>query len=405
MPPTNITAGQTHLHDRLTQTQNLLLIQDLDGVCMNLVNDPRDRQIDPTYLRATQAFAHHFYVLTNGEHTGPIGVNSIIDRAIQPNPWPNPYLPGLAAGGIQWQDRSGCVEHPGVQPAELEFLATIPTKICAALIQFCTDRDLDKSAIETSILANIASPTVNLNRFYELLKLDVTSYQALQKMIYELLQGLIQNSEFPQSFFLHCAPNLGANHQGEEIPWWGSSANSGTTDFQFMLRGGVKEAGVLVLLNRYYGQHYGDYPLGAEFNVRQAPQSIAALLNLTLRHFDHKLMPTIVGVGDTVTSNIQTNSNSDIVQIQRGGSDRNFLQFIQELGIAFDRPNLTVYVDSSGGELSNRKPLKIDQDMLLESPTDPDDPLKFDVFFPGGHREYCQHFCQAAAQRFIHCPE
>lgn len=372
---------------------------------MNLINDPRDRQIDPTYLRATQAFAHHFYVLTNGEHTGPIGVNSIIDRAIQPNLWPNPYLPGLAAGGIQWQDRSGCVEHPGVQPAELEFLATIPPKICAALIQFCTDRDLDKSAIETSILANIASPTVNLNRFYELLKLDVTSYQALQKMIYELLQGLIQNSEFPQSFFLHCAPNLGANHQGEEIPWWGSSANSGTTDFQFMLRGGVKEAGVLVLLNRYYGQHYGNYPLGAEFNVRQAPQSIAALLNLTLRHFDRKLMPTIVGVGDTVTSKIQTNSNSDIVQIQRGGSDRNFLQFIQELGTAFDRPNLTVYVDSSGGELSNRKPLKIDQDMLLESPTDPDDPLKFDVFFPGGHREYCQRFCQAAAQRFIHCPE
>lgn len=65
----------------LATTENLLIIQDLDGVCMGLVNDPLTRSIVPEYITATQAFGEHFYVLTNGEHTGRRGVNQIVERS------------------------------------------------------------------------------------------------------------------------------------------------------------------------------------------------------------------------------------------------------------------------------------------------------------------------------------
>ncbi|MEO0888350.1 MAG: glucosylglycerol 3-phosphatase, partial [Cyanobacteria bacterium J06648_10] len=64
----------------LASTENLLIIQDLDGVCMQLVNDPITRKIDPNYVKATKAFDSHFYVLTNGEHTGRRGVNKLVER-------------------------------------------------------------------------------------------------------------------------------------------------------------------------------------------------------------------------------------------------------------------------------------------------------------------------------------
>jgi glucosylglycerol 3-phosphatase len=40
----------------LATTPNLLVIQDLDGVCMGLMAEPLDRQIDLDYGQATQAF-------------------------------------------------------------------------------------------------------------------------------------------------------------------------------------------------------------------------------------------------------------------------------------------------------------------------------------------------------------
>ena len=47
-------------HDRwvelLATTQNLLLIQDLDGVCMGLVKDPLNRVISTDYVEATKGF-------------------------------------------------------------------------------------------------------------------------------------------------------------------------------------------------------------------------------------------------------------------------------------------------------------------------------------------------------------
>ena len=104
------------------------------------------------------------------------------------------------------------------------------------------------------------------------------------------------------SFFVHYAPNLGRDDKGKEILQPAQGKDSGTTDLQFMLRGAIKEVGVLVILNHYYYLHTGNYPLGSNFNARQAPQNHQELLALAKEKFDPKIMPQIIGVGDTVTS-------------------------------------------------------------------------------------------------------
>jgi glucosylglycerol 3-phosphatase len=393
----------------LATTDNLLIIQDLDGVCMDLVNDPRDRTIDLAYVQATKAFDGQFYVLTNGEHLGKRGVNGIIDRAIAQTGIAHcGYLPGLAAGGVQWQDRSGNVSHPGVSAVELAFLAVVPDRIAAQLRDFLAGRNWAEAdiqrAIQSAVLDNLASPTANLNALYGLLNGDTETYVDLQKSIQILMQRLLREATIAgmgDAFFIHYAPNLGRDEWGQEIVWLADGKASGTTDFQLMLQGGIKEAGVLVLLNRYYYDRTGIYPLGPDFNVRQAPQELDDLVELVVQKFDRALMPTIVGVGDTVTS--QGVATEAGLTFQRGGSDRNFLQLIQQLGKAFETANLTVYVDSSGGELQNRKALKLDAagETVIEGPgdvRDTSDPLRLNVAFPGGYRQYCQAF-QAGADR------
>jgi glucosylglycerol 3-phosphatase len=409
----SLSLDHAQLIDRLATTENLLLIQDLDGVCMELVKDPLDRQIDLAYVQATMAFDRHFYVLTNGEHIGERGVNGIIDRAIAQAgiaDWPEPYLPGLAAGGVQWQDRSGNVTHLGVSEAELTFLAAVPDRIAAALRAFFAGRsgfsvvDIEQG-IQASVLANRASPTANLNTFYARLGGNTETYRLLQQAMQMVMRQLLQDAAeqgINHAFFVHYAPNLGHDELGQEIVWFADGDASGTTDFQFMLQGGIKEAGVLVLLNRYYFDWTGTYPLGENFNVRQAPPQLNDLVELVQRKFDRALMPTIVGVGDTVTSQgIETDGR---LVFRCGGSDRNFLQLIQHLGVAFDQANLTVYVDSSGGELQNRKALKLDAagETVIEGPgaaRDTSDPLRLNVAFPGGYRQYCQAFQVGADRR------
>ena len=164
-----------------------------------------------------------------------------------------------------------------------------------------------------------------------------------------------------------------------------------------MLRGAVKEAGVLALLNHYIFQRTGDYPLGKSFSAREAPSSLAELVELAKAHFDSEQMPLIVGVGDTVTAQEKDGA------VKRGGSDRNFLQLVQALNEVFDSGNLTVYVDSSSGELKNRQPLQLaaedGRQRVVSGPGDPADPLRINVAFPGGHQQYCDCFEKAAAER------
>lgn len=402
--------------DRLATTKNLLIIQDLDGVCMGLVKDPLDRVVEIGYLEATQRFDSHFYVLTNGEHTGKRGMNGIIERSLggaelaQAGRY---YLPGLAAGGVQWQTRAGEISHPGVSDAELAFLAAVPEKMGDRLRQFFKQHatvlagpTLER-AIQASVLDNMASPTANLNTFYSLLGDHQALYSDLQHAMQTLMEDLLSDAArqgLADSFFVHYAPNHGRGPDGKEILWFGQGGESGTTDFQFMLRGAIKEAGVLALLNRYYAARTGDYPLGEDFSVRQAPHSHAELLDLVIQNFDPALMPTLVGVGDTVTSVVVTEDGQPVAK--RGGSDRNFLQLIQAIGQHFDTGNLVTYVDSSGGELKNRKALRLEDrsgiSVVIEGPgdaRDADDPLVLNVVFPGGYRQYCQAFQTAAARR------
>ena len=396
----------------LAATQNLLIIQDLDGVCMGLVNDPLTRGIDPDYITATQAFGEHFYVLTNGEHTGRRGVNRIVERSFKADATvlqaQHKYLPGLAAGGVQWQTRDGMTTHPSVSEAELNFLKTVPEKMEAYLREFfrqhaCPpnlEQNLDEYLAAT-ILDNIASPTVNLNSLYSALAQDNNTFVALQKGLRSHLEDLLSQAAaqgLQDSFFVHYAPNLGRDSTGKEIVWFAKPGESGTTDCQFMLRGAIKEAGVLSLLNRYYFQQTQRYPLGEAFNARQAPPAMAELVELATDNFDPAHMPLIVGVGDTVTAQDQGEG-----EVKRGGSDRNFLQLIQNLNKSFNSGNLTVYVDSSGGELKNRRPLGLSVEggiqRVVSGPGDAADPLQLNVAFPGGHKQYCRAFGKAAIGR------
>lgn len=402
--------------DYLATTANLLVIQDLDGVCMGLVNDPLSRVIDPAYVEATRAFEGHFYVLTNGEHTGQRGINGIVERAFDDVAWVQAnqrYLPGLAAGGVQWQTRAGDVSHPGVSEAELRFLAAVPEAIRSRLHQFFQQRpnliapEVIQQGIAASALDNIASPTANLNTFHGLLSQHRDVYTDLQHEMHDLMTDLLAQAAaqgLSDSFFVHYAPNHGRGADGKEVVWFSDGQGSGTTDFQFMLRGAIKEAGVLALLNRYYAQKTGAFPLGPGFSVRQAPHSHGELLDLVTQAFDPALMPTLVGVGDTVTSTVLIEHGQPVAK--RGGSDRNFLHLIQAIGQRFKTGNIVTYVDSSGGELKNRKPLTLEDrngvTLVTEGPGDPQDtadPLVLNVVFPGGYQQYCQAFQAAAAAR------
>ena len=52
---------------------NPLIVQDLDGVCMDLVKDPLTRTLDRRYVEAAAQMHGRFVVLTNGEHEGKRG--------------------------------------------------------------------------------------------------------------------------------------------------------------------------------------------------------------------------------------------------------------------------------------------------------------------------------------------
>jgi len=411
--PTAIAADR--LYRTLATTKNLLIVQDLDGVCMGLVNDPLTRQIDPAYLEASRAYDGHFFVLTNGEHTGARGVNRIVERAVggaDAAKSQRSYLPGLAAGGVQWQERDGVVSHPGVSDRELAFLKEVPARITATLEQFfaakgtAIDAKL-REAIDSAVLDNVASPTANLNALYHFLNADTTLYREIQRTMQDLMETLLEEAaaqDLADSFFVHYAPNLGRDDRGIELVRTASDGDSGTTDFQFMLGGAIKEAGVVALLNRYYRRRTGTAPLGDEFSARTAPKTHDELLQLVRDRFDPTQMPTIVGVGDTVTSTVEVVDGEPIAR--RGGSDRNFLQLVQAIGQSFDRENLVVYVDSSGGELKNRKAVVLafegDRAVMRSGPgddRDTTDPLHLDIVLAGGHPQYCEIYQSAASER------
>ena len=405
------------LLDSLLATDKLLIIQDLDGVCMGLVRDPLTRTIERRYVQAAARLAGCFQVLTNGEHIGSRGVNGIVDKAFDdPNHAREQglYLPGLAAGGVQLQDRFARVSHPGVSEAELDFLQGVPDKATRFLAELLAAPPYALAATEitalvsSSVLDNLASPTLNLNSLYQRFSAQPGLYRQLQQAVADFMSALQQQASqagLGDAFFVHYAPNLGQDAQGRERLKYSDGDDAGSTDFQFMLKGAIKEVGVLLILNHYYQQRTGHYPLGEHFNARQAPRDQDALLQLAREHFDPALMPRILGVGDTVTSNTRTLDGQQ--QQLRGGSDRGFLSLVQRLGEAFDSNNTLAYIDSSNGEVARPG---IDIAHLQRSENDPSlapwpafsgisdsaDPLRLDVVFAGGHRQYVEFFCALA---------
>lgn len=405
------------LLDTLVATDKLLIIQDLDGVCMGLVRDPLTRTIERRYVQAARQLAGRFFVLTNGEHIGRRGVNGIVDNALAAPAQAREqglYLPGLAAGGVQLQDRHGEVSHPGVSEAELAFLQTIPGKAerflgeLLAAAPYALAASAIAPLVGACVLDNLASPTLNINSLYQHFSDQPALYQQLQRALEGFMEQLLAQAaacRLQESFFVHYAPNLGSDALGRERLRYSTGDNAGTTDFQFMLKGAIKEVGVLVILNHYYHQHTGEYPLGADFNARQAPRERGALLQLAREHFDPRQMPRIVGVGDTVTSASRTLDGQ--TRQLRGGSDRGFLTLVQELGKAFDSDNCVVYIDSSGGEVDRpgldaaHLQRRADDPALEPWPaaggiSDPADPLALDVVFCGGPAQYVTFFCTLA---------
>ncbi|MCB1908748.1 MAG: glucosylglycerol 3-phosphatase [Rhodocyclaceae bacterium] len=389
-----LSTDHQQLADALGAGPPPLIIQDLDGVCMGLVADPRRRQIDPEYLSACRRLRGSFFVLTNGEHVGSRGMNGIVERSLGGRRQAaGRYLPGLAAGGVQWQDVDGVVSHPGVSGAELRFLADVPGRARRFLCEFLArpGHRLTPSRAaqlaDAAVLDNRVSPTVNINVVFEACGGRGAIYQQLQRELQGFMTDLLEAAAghgLADAFFLHLAPNLGRDSDGERLAP-GRAEMAGTTDFQFMLSGAIKEAGVLALLNRYYGARFGSHPLGAEFSVRDAPRSHTALLDLAEANFERRRMPRIVAVGDTVTSSLDAAGRP-----ARGGSDRGFLHLVQDLGRRFATDNAVLFVDSSGGEV-RRPGLSIDRGAAAEAAegiTDAADPLRLNFAFPHGHRQY-----------------
>jgi glucosylglycerol 3-phosphatase len=390
------------LLEELTTEEDLLIVQDLDGVCMPLVRDPLTRRLQQQTIQAAARLGDSFRVLTNGEHGGRCGVNRLVEQAMQPEADPaleGLYLPGLAAGGVQLQTRHGELSHPGVSQAELAFLQSVPLRMrdrLALLLEQTmphNGRAEREQLLDRIVLDNAVSPTVNVNLVVQQLQGDLAQVQQLQEHCLALLLDLLIQAEgagLNGSFFVHLAPNLGLEGNQERLRH-ASADQTGTTDFQFMLQGAVKEAGLLVLINEHIRRRTGSAPLGDDFNVRSAPRDLDALTALCVERIPPELMPTLTGVGDTITSE----PTPDGLNWQRGGSDRGFLTLVQQLGKAYGHPNRVVLVDSSGGELERPS----HHDPQLRGLTDPEDPLQLDVLVPGGPAAYCDWFVQLSQQR------
>ena len=160
----------------------------------------------------------------------------------------------------------------------------------------------------------------------------------------------------------------------------------GTTDIQFIIKGAIKEAGLLLLLNKYISNKTGIYPFGENFNVRNAPKTLNELVNLCRERITIEQMPLLIGVGDTVTSAKDNNQESWL----RGGSDRGFLTLIQRLGESYNKYNQVIFVNSCNDQVS--RPRVNGYDMTGIS--DADDYLKFNMIINDGPEEYIEWFKQ-----------
>ena len=385
----------------IINSKNILFIQDIDGVCIPLVKDPMTRKLESKFIFAVKNLEKEFYVLTCGEHEGPRGVNRIVERSLRSIDQPKEkglYLRGLAACGVEYQDSNGNISFEGVSKEEVDFLAKVPDlmrpsfeKIVKKIFPNINQEEINSHASK-SICKTRFSPTINFNSLFDLVKDDSEKRKIIQKSFEDMMNEIIYKAKaqgLKNSFFLHISPNLGSK-DGNEIIKLSSKNDIGSTDIQLLLKGAVKDSGVLFLLNKFIYDTTGKAPFGRNFNFRDSPKSIIEKVNFCKKYIKSKDMPTIIGIGDTVTSQKNTNDT-----FSRGGSDRSFLEFIQLLGKEFDSNNKIIFVDSSSGEVY-RPSTKISG---LKGISDEADNLKFDIIFQNGPKEYLNWFIAFAKKR------
>ena len=384
----------------IVNEENMLIVQDLDGVCIPLVQDPLKRELNKEYVKDVSKLREKFSVLTCGEHEGRRGVNRLVEKALNSKTKAKEnglYLPGLAACGVEFQDRFSNLSHPGLKDNEIKFLAKVPkmmkkmlTNELRIFLPNLSD-DMINKLIDVAICDTRFTPTLNFNEIFSYVKNDFTKVKALQLIMVEIMNNLLEESKnfgLENSFFLHMMPNLGSK-DGREIIKHATQNEFGTTDIQFIINGAIKEAGLLLLLNKYISTKTGIYPFGEKFNVRNAPKTINELATLCRDKIPADKMPLLVGVGDTVTSTKDNKSNSWL----RGGSDRGFLTLIQRLGESYNKENQVVFVNSSNDQVC--RPRINGSDMTGIS--DPNDDLKFNMIINDGPEEYISWFKQLAS--------
>ena len=395
-------ASNLKVQKQLISSKNILFIQDIDGVCIPLVKDPMTRELESKYIYAVKKLAEEFFVLTCGEHEGTRGVNRIIERSLRSTIEPKNkelYLRGLAACGVEYQESNGEISFEGVSDKELNFLSKVPSLIrpkfdfiVKNIFPKLSQEDINYHAAK-SICETRFSPTINFNSLFDLVNKDSDKRKLIQISFEKMMNEIILKAEsegLKNSFFLHISPNLG-NKNGREIIKLSSKNDIGSTDIQLLIKGAVKDSGVLFLLNKFIADKTGKAPFGSNFNFRNSPDSITEKIDLCKRKIQIEDMPLIIGVGDTVTSK---NQNGEKIYL-RGGSDRSFLEFVQILGNEFDIENKIIFVDSSSGEVERPSTKKTG----LMGISDDFDNLKFDIVFKNGPKEYINWFIELAKKR------
>ncbi len=379
----------------ILKEDGILIVQDLDGVCIPLVQDPLKREISKEYIIAASKLKEKFSVLTCGEHEGRRGVNRLVEKALNSKTEAKNnglYLPGLAACGVELQDRFSNISHPGLKSIEIDFLAKVPDKMRSLLTTELKslfpniEAEKRNQLIEVAICDTRFTPTINFNEIFNYIKNDFDKLKDLQIIMHNIMNNLLEDSRkygLEGSFYLHMMPNLGIK-EGKEIMKYATENDFGTTDIQLIIKGAIKEAGLLVLLNNYISLKTGIYPFGKTFNVRNAPKTIEGLITLCKDKIPINEMPLLIGVGDTVTSIQDSRTKSWL----RGGSDRGFLTMIQELGKEYKKPNQVIFV-SSGNEEVFRPRIEGNS---MKGISDPNDDLKFSMIMNNGPEEYIKWF-------------
>ena len=387
--------------NKITNEKNILIVQDLDGVCIPLVQDPLKRELDKEYIENASKLRGNFSVLTCGEHEGRRGVNRLVEKALNSKTKAREngfYLPGLAACGVEFQDRFSNSSYPGLIDNEIDFLSKVPDMMRSMLThqlkKFLPNLSIElrNELVDVAVCDTRFTPTLNFNEIFNYVKNDFKKVQELQLIMEMIMNNLLEASKdfgLENSFHLHLMPNLGLKND-REIMKYATQNEFGTTDIQFIIKGALKEAGLLLLLNNYISNKTGFYPFGSSFNVRNAPKTINKLIKLCRDKISSDQMPMLIGIGDTVTSVKDNKTNSWL----RGGSDRGFLTLIQRLGESYQIENQVIFVNSSNSQVPRPRVNGTDMSGI----SDPNDDLKFDMIINDGPQEYIKWFKQLASK-------